>query len=86
MFWNPQKRVKKALFDVANILQAHCAAGVYNDRNVGLSFSYIALLNFVMSAPLDPRTTAVQFALLTSDGFTGEDHPHLVMSSSFHHA
>lgn len=82
--WNPDKRVKKALMDLAIMMNQLCASDEYNENNIGLSFSYVAILNFLSSVPLGSNTRSLQFALLVSDGFIDLKEPRLVICSEFH--
>jgi len=84
--WNPDKRVKKGLFDLAVTVGRLCATGECDERNITFSFAYIALLNYLTYSQLAPDTDAIQFALLSSGGFISAFEPSLVMCSGFHDA
>ena len=84
-FWNAQKRVKKALADLVMSLKQICETKAADDDNIKLSFSYIALLNFLSNIPKPPDTKFIQFAILESGGFIDSENPRLIMCSEFHH-
>lgn len=82
--WNSNKRVKKALSDLVMDLNRQCSSLELTEHNVKISFSYIALLNFLSNIPKDSDVTSMQFAILKSEGFIDETKPEIVISSEFH--
>lgn len=82
--WNPGKRVKKGLLDLASQLDQLCGSGSLDDRNIRLSFHYVALLNMVLTQfEHTDNTQSVQFALMKTRGFA-EDDAQLILCSDFH--
>jgi hypothetical protein len=88
-FWNPHKRSKKVLSDIASSLIASLPA--YNDSLEGLMFTtpYLILLNVVShQPPVNPLglTGRVerQFLLLETFGFEPQSEPRCLLRSKFH--
>jgi hypothetical protein len=84
IIWNPEKRVKKVLLDLAITINSQIAAKLLNENNIKLSFGYIALLNFLSTVPLNKSTRYIQFVILESAGFIETVEPQLVICSEFH--
>lgn len=85
-FWNPRRRIGKAVVDLAPDLTANVD---YTPRNPVskrkvLEFPYILLLNYVCHQPLDFRAEMRQFAVARTRGFGTEDDPEIVFLSAFH--
>lgn len=80
--WNPEKRIRKALFDVAQAA-ATLARASDGDLVVG-TIPYLAVLNHVVAAPREPGTTAVQFLVMFSHGVLTDREPEPVMLSELH--
>ena len=83
-FWNSNKRVKKALADLVMDLNRQCVSKEINEENIKISFSYIALLNFLSNVPKSTNTKSIQFAILKSQGFIDDEIPSLIICSEFH--
>ena len=83
--WNSNKRLKKALLDLVMDINRLCAQEQINESNIKISFSYIALLNFITSIEKPYKTNYVQFVILKSDGFIEKRDPQLILCSEFHH-
>ena len=83
-FWNPDKRVKKVLLDLAIDMNRLCASEETNEQNIKVSFDYIAFLNFLSSIPMSPETKSVQFLILATSGFIEISKPRLILCSEFH--
>jgi hypothetical protein len=61
--WHPDRRLSKALFDVAQSLMLE--AGRCEGDEIQLSLAYLSLLTLVCSGlPHDPSATTTQFMLL----------------------
>jgi hypothetical protein len=81
--WNPDRRLRKALLDIAQELAIDQASGVSRQAIV-LSVPYLALLNFVSNVPRSFPATGTQFAVMMSDGAIHDQHPKVLFLSSFH--
>jgi hypothetical protein len=81
MVFNPQKRSKKMMHDLANSLGRLVASGKWNNRNIPVSFPYVALLNYLSA--LHPRGR-VQFCLLSTRGRRDTGEPQVVLTSAVH--
>lgn len=80
--WNPEKRRRKALFDLSASLLMD--AGAARERNeVLVSFPYLALLSYVSSFPSGPLSKQRQFILARSFGERGKD-PEIMFISGWH--
>lgn len=82
--WNPHKRVKKTLLDLAMTMNRQISFPEINENNIKLSFSYIAFLNFLSSVPKNSDTESIQFIILMSNGFKDKGEPNLIICSEFH--
>lgn len=82
LFWNKKKRVKKALFDL--VIDLSNTRYGDNVEHLQISFSYLALLNFVIGAREKNNVGKIQFAILKTDGFIGGNQPTLLFNSDFH--
>lgn len=84
-FWNSSKRVKKVLTDLVMILKKTIAAEDLNKEKLQVSFSYIALLNFLTHLEKPASAKFIQFAILESKGYNDPGPPKLLICSEFHH-
>lgn len=84
-FWNSSKRVKKVLTDLVMILKKSCAAEDMKKEKLQVSFSYIALLNFLTHLERSTSVKFIQFAILESKGYNDPGPPQLLICSAFHH-
>lgn len=83
-FWNARKRLRKSVIDLAITMNQLCASTEYTENNIRLTFSYLAILNFLKRVPRDSDTAAIQFALLSTNGFIDAEAPKLIICSEFH--
>jgi hypothetical protein len=92
--WSPQRRINKAIVDVAFDLTrpdepkqgGEPAAGgpqLVNKQRV-LSFPYLLILNYVSSLPGDFAAVERQFAIARTPGMRGRGSPEVMMVSAFH--
>jgi len=82
--WNPKKRVKKVLVDLAISTSQIVAKKMINESNIKISFNYIAYLNFCQKSKLDTSMKFVQFVVLISKGFLSQEDPKMLLCSEFH--
>ena len=85
-FWNPRRRIGKAVVDVVPDLMTHTT---YEPREpVGkrkvLEFPYLLVLNYVCHQPPDFRADMRQFAVARTRGFSTTHDPDIVFLSAFH--
>ncbi len=80
LLWNPDRRVRKAMFDLTTELAGELTAN--NDTTVKLTVPYLALLAFVAAQPRSPASACTQFMILQAGG-AQEDHESLFLSD-FH--
>lgn len=84
MFWHPNRRMEKALFDVASDLFSASGQVVSTER-IQLTVPYLALLNFVTNqVPHESDATHVQFLIAQSAGHEEEVEPRMLFLSEFH--
>lgn len=83
-FFNPTKRAKKTLQDLVRGLSKSCISGSINERNIKVTFNYIALLNFLTQAEKKPTTKAIQFMIIRTKGFISSSEPDAILISDFH--
>jgi hypothetical protein len=83
--WNSSKRIKKALTDLVMSLKKLCAAEELKKEKLQVSFSYIALLNFLTHLEKSASVKFIQFAILESKGYNDPNPPQLLICSDFHH-
>lgn len=83
--WNSSKRVKKALTDLVMSLKKLCAVQDLKKEKLQVSFSYIALLNFLTHLEKSSSVKFIQFAILESKGYNDTNPPQLLICSDFHH-
>jgi hypothetical protein len=82
LVWNSNKRLKKALFDL--VLDLGSINNYENKDNYKITFSYLAILNFLSCQRLKSNTIRIQFAIIRSDGYISTNKPTLVFNSDFH--
>jgi len=82
--WNPHKRLRKAFLDLSMDLTRLCGRPDINEDNIKITFSYLAVLNFLKGVPLTRDVRSVQFAIMKSKGFIDSELPKLVICSDFH--
>lgn len=85
-FWNPQRRIGKAVVDLAPDLTAgtpYEARTATSKRKV-LEFQYLLILNYVCKQPADFRAEMRQFAVARTEGHGTEHQPEVVFLSAFH--
>ena len=83
-FFNPEKRVTKALLDLSHMLERIVRSGNWDETNIPTSFPYICLLNFLSQCPIDAETTSIQFCLLVTRGYGDLGSPELFICSGLH--
>ncbi len=92
--WSPQRRINKAIVDVAYDLArpddvtqdaqpAPDGPLLVNKRRV-LSFPYLLILNYVSSLTGDFGAVERQFAIARTPGMRGRDRPQVTLVSAFH--
>jgi hypothetical protein len=84
-FWNPDKRVKKALLDLSISMNQLIVTKEVNENNLRLTFPYVAFLNFLSKFSFDDKTNSVQFLILVSCGYMDYSDPKLIVCSDFHY-
>jgi hypothetical protein len=82
--FNPDKRTKKALLDLAIMMEQVCNATTDSGGNIRLTFPYVALLNYFSHTTLPPTTRAIQYCLLASQSATEHQPTRLIVCSDFH--
>jgi hypothetical protein len=80
--WNPNKRVRKAILDIAQVIQLK--PGQAEKPEVQLAVPYLILLNLVDA--YDPGINAHyrRFVIVATAGFDGEVEPQIIFSSFLH--
>lgn len=78
--WNPDRRVRKAMFDLTTELAGELA--VTTDTTVKLTVPYLALLAFVAAQRRSSASACTQFMILQAGG-DQDDHEALFLSD-FH--
>ncbi len=82
LVWNPRKREKKALFDLAVALVREIKPDLL--EAIQLSVPYLALLTYVSSVPRTYQARATQFLLMISDEISVGVDPEPVFTSAIH--
>jgi hypothetical protein len=80
--WNPQKRPKKALFDLVTSLMGEVALN--RTDAIQLSVPYLALLTYVSSLRRACSTRATQFVLMIRDETRSSPVPTPIFLSGMH--
>lgn len=79
--WNPDKRLRKALFDVEQQIIGHLAA---DDKAIEVSVPYLTLLNYISRLPRTTPPRFTRFLMMRAvAGVTSEDR-RIVYVSGFH--
>jgi hypothetical protein len=79
--WNPEKRGKKALFDVVSELAAYARDA---DLQIELSIPYLTILNFVSLLARSAAPSYTQFVIMYAESGSGATEPHLLFLSGMH--
>lgn len=84
--WNPLRRIRKAIIDLAPDLTRDVNYRPHEPvtKQKVLGFPYLLLLNYVCLQPADFRAKTRQFAVARTNGFGTEDQPEVVFLSAFH--
>ncbi|EIE98540.1 hypothetical protein [Saccharomonospora glauca] len=84
MLWHPDRRMEKALFDVASeLLQSR--EQIQEAERIQLTVPYLAMLNFVSyQVEHHPDAVAVQFLIAQSAGHDESVEPTMLFLSEFH--
>jgi hypothetical protein len=87
--WNPDKRRRKAFFDIAQQMQQMQEMQQYPLRSAGLGVQmttpYLAILNVVMEATASSIDAKYRrFLIVYTSGFDGDVIPRPVFASNFH--
>lgn len=83
-FWNPEKRSKKVLSDVVQMLIEYSSALHGTPRDLVLSTPYVLVLNVVMSEPKSMDARRRMFVIAQSHGFLHTAEPQPVVRSALH--
>jgi hypothetical protein len=81
--WNPSKRLRKAIIDVAGALAHEMIDKPRSDPSIILSVPYLLLLDFTSRAT-PPSATHVQFAIMTSASGRDKSEVDLLVLSELH--
>lgn len=81
--WNPVKREKKALFDVAVQLLKEALEAPRTEL-LQVSVPYLVLLSFVSALPRAVAATGTQFLVMLSPGRAPDGAPEPVFTSALH--
>jgi hypothetical protein len=82
--WNPEKRTKKVLADVVQMLIRIVAEGNVPQSTILLSTPYTLILNNIMHFPRLPAATGRQFVIAQTAGFFRQYDPQPMIRSFFH--
>jgi hypothetical protein len=80
--WNPEKRYRKALSDMIDLLIQLRKADP--QQSLASTIPYLTILNYVISQHHDPQATATQFMIVRTGGFLTDSRPRLVFRSDWH--
>jgi len=80
--WNPSKREKKALFDLATATAV--IASQATPKALQVCVPYLLLLNYVSTLPRPPGGRATQFVLMDTQGCVSTQAPTRRLLSSLH--
>lgn len=83
-FWNPNRRVRKALLDWINTLLQPVGSSSTFPKSRLLEVTYILLLTRLSNTDRSPISERRQFALARTHGFGSRDEPALLFFSSWH--
>jgi len=82
--WNPEKRSKKVLTDVVQLLIDLAAHSQHDRVALILSTPYVLVLNVVMSLPRHAQATHRQFVIAQTFGYVRRGDPEVVIKADFH--
>lgn len=82
--WNPKKRSKKVLSDVAMSIARIVRTDPRTEQFVIVSFQYLLILNYLTKSLPAPAGVERQFAIVETAGFFREGPPSVVLRSDFH--
>jgi hypothetical protein len=82
--WNPKKRSKKVLSDVAMSIARIVRANPATEQFVIVSFQYLLILNYLVKSVPSSTSVERQFAIVETAGFYREGPPSVVLRSDFH--
>lgn len=82
--WNPEKRSKKVLTDVVQLLVEIAVASDNDSAVIVFSTPYVLVLNVVMSATRDENVMQRQFVIAETSGYIKSGDPHVILRSDFH--
>ena len=82
--WNPEKRLSKGLFDLAQTLMT--IRRMYESPDVAMtSLPYVAIVRFVESLPRSPSVRCRQFMVLQTHGMLNpHQEPEVLVRSAVH--
>ena len=80
--WNPDRRTRKATFDVCTDLAKYILADA--PLEVQVSVPYLVLLNHVSTLPRLEQGDATQFLIMMSHGVEAEEEPEVMYLSAIH--
>jgi hypothetical protein len=81
LVWNPDKRARKALFDIEQQLIEHINAG---DRGLEVSVPYLTLLNYISRLPRTTSPPFTRFTLMRARSYIPADDGQFLHVSRFH--
>src|SRR5262249_28553358 len=81
ILWNPDTRLRKALFDAVSHLVMH---GKMGTTDIDISVPYVTLLTVVSSASRSSSLERTQFLIMESFGSCSERYPQAVFLSAWH--
>jgi hypothetical protein len=82
--WNPEKRGRKVLSDIVQMLLEISSAEGTKPSVLLLSTPYTLVLHAVMAEPLSPGAVRRQFVIAQTRGFFRDGPPEVLLRSSFH--
>jgi hypothetical protein len=82
--WNPRKRPKKVLADVAMSIARLVRTDPSVEPLVIVSFQYLLILNYLMRSLPAPAGIQRQFAIVETAGYFRDGPPAVVLRSDFH--
>jgi hypothetical protein len=82
--WNPEKRTKKVLSDVVQMLVEVSGDPECTPNVILVSTPYTLILNAVMQEPRSEGVTRRQFVIAQTRGFFREGDPQVLLKSGFH--
>lgn len=84
--WNPNKRLKKAVFDMSVELATMLEQNHHKNNNyyIEISLPYLLILSYVSSLPQVQLYSKVQFVISLSSYHAGEEKLQLMYTSNIH--